>query len=703
MSEQWLRTHCARFDHGGCGLKVLVRNGKPVKVLPDTEDPFSRGHCCAKGLASLERIDHPRRLTHPLKRKGRRGEGEWVKISWDEALDTLANRFLELKNRWGPESLAFLQGAPKGVEFFMAMRLANLLGCPHVGSSQHVCHMPREQMAMVTCGFFPVADLDSPTRCVVLWGSNPFRTNEEGVLGIHLRDCLKQNPVLIVIDPVENEPARRAHLHLRIRPGSDGLLALGFLHVILEENLHDDDFVQNWTTGFHELKAALAPYTPETVARGTWVEPRKIVEAARLYATSRPALIQWGNAIEHTVNSAQCCRSLVLLMALTGNLEVPGGNVRASAPRLKRLAEFLRLDHFPDRSRKLLNREHHLIPRLLTTPNWAIFQSIAEQGASTHSSAAIGGMYVQGANPMVSGPQAHLVKKGLMNLEFLAVADQVMTPTAALADLVLPVATNFEFNDMGHYGLPHGYVVARPKLVEPRGECRSDMDILNEWGKRMGFRDHFWNRPDDILEEILAPSGITYQEFAQRGVLRGPGKYFTYREKGFSTPSGKVELASSLLRKWGYASVPFYGNGDDFEVDEAFPLLLTSAKPKHFFHSAYRHLTGLRKRHPHPCVSMHPARAQELGLQAGEAVRVVSAAGEMVQRLSLTETIDPRVVVADYGWWFPEGLEKDLFHWDRANINCLTSAERPFDPIMGTNQLRAIPCRVEKAGNAPSG
>ena len=702
MTENWLRTHCARFDHGGCGLRVLIRDGKPVKVLPDFEDPFSRGHCCAKGLASLERIDHPRRLTHPLKRKGRRGEGEWLKISWDEALDTLAAQFGDLKARYGPESLSFLQGAPKGVEFFLAMRLANLLGCPHVGSSQHVCHMPREQMAMVTCGFFPVADLDSPTRCVLLWGSHPMRTNEEGVLGIHLRDCLKQNPALIVIDPVKHDLARRAHLHLQIRPGSDGLLAMGFLHVLMEEKLYDEAFVKEWTTGFDELKQAVASCTPQEVARGTWVEPGKIVEAARLYATSKPALIQWGNAIEHTVHSAQCCRSLVLLMALTGNLEVPGGNVRASAPPLKRLAEFLRLDAFPDRSRKLLNRRHNLIPRLLTTPNWVLFHSILQEDSSGEPGTAIRGMYVQGANPMVSGPQAQRVKSALMALEFLAVADQVMTPTAALADLVLPVATNFEFNDMGHYGLPHGYVLARPKLVEPRGECRSDLDIVNEWGKRMGFQDHFWSHPDAILDEILAPSGITYQEFAQRGVLRGPRKFFTYREKGFSTPSGKVELASSLLQKWGYDWVPSCGSGNDFEVSEAFPLLLTSAKPRHFFHSAYRHLDGLRKKHPQPCVRMHPSKARELGLERGEAVRIVSAVGEMVQELSLTDQVHPSVVVADYGWWFPESSIKELFHWDRANINCLTSAREPYDPIMGTNQLRAIPCRVEKVRDVPS-
>lgn len=691
MSEKWLRTHCARFDHGGCGLKILFRDGEPVKVLPDPDDPFSRGYACPKGLASLERIQHPRRLTEPLKRLGARGKGRWETITWDEALDLLAESFGNLKSRFGPESLAFIQGAPKGIEFFMLTRLANLLGCPNVGSSQHVCHMPREQLAMVTCGFFPVADLRSPTRCVVLWGSNPLRTNEEGVLGIHLQECLKNNPRLIVIDPVKNSLADRADLHLQIKPGSDGLLALGLLHVLIEEQLYDEAFVRDWTTGFDALREAVRPYTPAAVARGTWVERDQIVEAARCYGSAKPALMQWGNAVEHTVNSAQCCRSLVLLMALTGNLEVPGGNIRVSAPPLKRLAEFLCLDQFPDRAPKLLNRQYGLIPRLLTTPNWLIFRSILDQQPYP-----IRAVYVQGANPMVSGAEAGLVKEALTQLDFLAVADQVMTPTAALADLVLPVATNFEFNDIGHYGLPHGYVLARPKLLEPRGGCRPDYRIVNDWGRRMGFREHFRDNPDAILEEILAPSGLTYQEFAEKGILEGKKRYRTYKEKGFSTPSRKVELASSLLQQWGYESVPTYR--EEFQTSEAFPLLLTSAKPREYFHTAYRHLDSLRSRHPHPCVHVHPSTAEKLNMAEGEAVRVVSDAGAMIQQVRLSEKIDPRVVVADYGWWFPESPEEELFGWERANINCLTRTGEPFDPVMGTNQLRGIPCRLEKTG-----
>ncbi len=201
MAANWVKTHCARFDHGGCGLKILVEDGRPVRVLPDLEDPFSGGYACAKGMANLERLNHPLRLTQPLRRSGPRGSGQWQPVSWDAALDLLTDQFQTIRQRLGPEALAFAQGAPKGLEFFMLLRLANLLKTPNVGGTQHVCHMPREQMAMVTCGFFPVPDLEGSPQCVLLWGSNPLATNEEGVLGGHLLECLKRGPKLIVVDP----------------------------------------------------------------------------------------------------------------------------------------------------------------------------------------------------------------------------------------------------------------------------------------------------------------------------------------------------------------------------------------------------------------------------------------------------------------------------------------------------------------------
>jgi len=693
MPQQQLTTHCARFDHGGCGFKVTVEDGVVTRLEPDRNDPFSHGYCCNKGRAAVERLQHPERLTQPLKRRGERGSGRWDEISWDEALDQIAARFQTIIERFGPEALSFAQGAPKGPEFFVMLRLANLLNCPNVAGAQHVCHMPREQMAMATCGFFPVADLDNPTGCVLVWGSNPLATNEEGVLGSHLLECLKRAQNLVVVDPFQTELAKRADHWLRIRPGSDDLMALGWLHVIIEEGLYDQDFVDNWTVGLDQLRQAVAAYHPGVVADATWVAQEQIVAAARAYARSRPALIQWGNAIEHSRNSAQTCRSLVLLMAVTGNLEQPGGNIRASAPKLKRLAEFIRLAAFPDRQQKLLNRHFGITPKLITVPSWMLIRSILDQAPYP-----VRALYTQGTNPLVTYAATDKVREALARLDFLVVAEQVMTPTAAMADLVLPVALPLEFNDIGHYGLPHGFVVARPRAVEPRGACRPDLVILSEIGKRLGFGAEFWADPDEMLAEILGPTGLSFEQFAERGVLKGPTRYATYREKGFQTPSGKVELHASVLAKQGFAPVPQAVPPEP--LTDAFPLLLTSRKPRDFFHSAYRHLNSLRQHHPQPQLLLHPRTAARFAVNEGQLVRISTMHGSVVQTAHLIEAMDPRVVYADFGWWRPQpepgetGAAGDTNAGDLANLNRLTSMDGPTDPILGTTQMRAIPCTI---------
>lgn len=693
MPEKWIKTHCARFDHGGCGLEVLVRDGKLLKIRADKDNPYSEGYCCPKGLSGIDRAVHPARLTQPLLRRGARGEGRWEPIAWERALDILSGEFQRAIAAGGPESVAFCQGAPRGLEFFILLRLANLLNSPNMAAAQHVCHMPREQMAAVTCGFFPVPDYENPTQCILLWGSDPERTNEEGILGGRFRKALHRGSKLIVVDPLRSGPARKADVWLRIRPGTDDLLAAGFLHVIIEEGLFDRPFVEQWTTGFDELRKAVLPYDPAAVAAGTGIPAERIADAARLYAGSRPAVVHWGNAVEHTVNSSQTCRSLVLLMALTGNLEAPGGNVKAQAPDLMRPSDLICLKQFPGRIEKLPNRRYGLIPRLLTVPNWILFRSILQR--SPHI---ISCLYVQATNPLISCAQADEVLEALLKLDFLAVADIFMTPTAAFADLVLPAATHLEYDDIGHYGLPHGHVFARPRAVDPPGDAWPDIRILNEWGKRMGFGTWFWDSEDRLLEAVLQPAGLTYREFAEKGMLSGPLIHYSYRDQGFATPSGKVELHSSLLEKWGYSPVPTVAA--HAKTDERFPLLLTSRKPRHFFHSAYRQIERLREKAPRPIVMIHPRTAAESGIGDGTAVRISTAAGSVTQYAELSPDIDPGVIVADFGWWFPERPE-DTFGWREANLNCMTGSEEPTDPVMGTVQLRAIPCRIEIAAAGP--
>jgi anaerobic selenocysteine-containing dehydrogenase len=495
---------------------------------------------------------------------------------------------------------------------------------------------------------------------------------------------------LIVIDPRRSHLAEIAQSHLQLRPGGDGVLALGLLRVILREGLYDREFVDRWTVGFEELKQQVEPYTPERVAELTWLLPEEIIHTAWTYATSKPALIQWGNAIEHTENGFQTCRALLCLMAVTGNLDLPGGNILPEMPPVARLADFVKASLLPDKVKRMISRHHKLAPNFMIVPPPLVIQAIRQARPYP-----VRGMYVQVSNPLLTYSQAKETYEALKELDFLAVADIFMTPTAALADVVLPAATGFEFDDLGHFGLAHGWISARPKIVDPPGEAWPDIRVLSELGRSLGHGEHFWEDYHGALEEVLAPSGLTYDRFKDQGLLRGDINYFNYQTKGFKTPTKKVELFSDQLSRWGFDPLP--ACPDPVPPSLEYPLLATSRKSPYFFHSAYRQIESLRKKHPDPVVEIHPQAARILGLQEGEWAAIVTPQGKITQKVRLTEAIDPRVVYVDYGWWFPEAGPERLFDWDRSNINILT-ANSPLSREMGTPYLRAFPCRVEKIG-----
>ncbi len=687
------RTHCARMDHGGCGLMVTVRDGRVVKIQGDPDSPVSHGYVCPKGLASLERLYHPDRLLHPLVREGRRGEGKWRRVGWAEAMGILSGTILEAARVGGAQSVLFGQGAPKGLEFFLLMRLANALGSPNVAGPQNVCHMPREISATMTCGFWPEVDYDHPPSCVVLWGSNLDQTNEEGTISSRLRRALDRGSRLIVVDPRPTRMARKADAWLRLRPGTDAALAMGMMRAMLDEGLEDARFVREWTVGFPELEERLKEYPLSKVQEITWVPAQDISAAARLFAGTRPAAIQWGNALEHTVGSHQAIRAVLSLLAISGNLEVPGGNVRPMMPPAMPLRDFVLPRQIPDRRRRMISGPWGLHPMLGTVPVQMAIRALLEEEPY-----GVRVVYLQGTNPMISYPDSQRVMEALERVGFLAVADLFMTPTAAMADLVLPVATNFEYDDIGHYGMVQGMLLARPKLVEPPGEAWSDLRILNELGKALGLGEHFWGVESEMLEAILAPSGLDYRAFCKRGVLMGERRYRSYLEGGFKTPSGKVELLSSQLQGMGLDPLPGYTDpvGGQEGSTEVYPLFMTSAKDPVFFHSGYRQLGSLRRISKDPEVEMAPETARGLGIEEGDWVRVRTPRGEIRQRARLVPGMDPRVVSAAYGWWYPERGPRDLFGWRESNINVLTSMEPPYNPVVASLNLRGVPCALEK-------
>ncbi len=692
-----VKTHCARMDHGGCGLLVQVQNGRITKVEPDPDSPLNRGTICAKGIGQIERMYNPDRLSVPLKRRGERGRGGWEPTSWDEALDLISDKIGEVKSRDGATAICFGQGTPKGLELYLMIRLANLLKVPNIVTPGSVCHMPRETASTLTCGFFPVPDYDHPPSCVMVWGSNLFQTNEEGVMVSQLRRALDKGARLIVIDPRKTGIAKRADLWVQPRPGTDLVLALGMLRPIVDEGLYDGDFVEKWTVGFDDLAEHLHHYPLERISEITWIPEGKIREAAHLYAQTKPACIQWGNALEHTSSSIQSARALLTLMAITGNLDAPGGNVQRAGPPIMKPGALVLSKQFPDKRKEILSAQFPLAATMGFVPSQLVTKAIL-----TGKPYPIRMMFIQGTNPLLSYANANETFEALKELDFLAVSEIFMTPTAQLADLVLPAATNFEFDDIGHFGLPHGFILARPKIVDPPGACWSDSRIINELEKRLGLSEFFWTDMGQCLDEILRSAGLTLEDFKEMGILKGDWDYKAYEKKGFKTPSGKVEIYCGRLKDWGCDPLPSYGDIQSssrgaLDPSEQYPFILTSAKDAHYFHSAYRNIPSLRKLSPDPVVLMHPETASQRGIREGDWVSIETERGSVQQKTAFSEELDPPVVIGSIGWWFPERKDLELSGWKEANFNILTSSEPPFDPAIGSTNLRAIPCQISKS------
>lgn len=684
--------------HTPCGILVHLVDGRPVKVEGDPDAPFNQGALCIKGLASLEYLYSPNRLKHPLKRAGERGDGKWQQISWDEALSTIANELIKARDAHGAESVAFITGSSKGYQDSFPHRLANAFGTPNFSVESHVCWVPKRNASMITCGFFPFPDFDYPPACIVNWGANPRET----LVPHHNKiiRALNKGSKLVVIDPRRIDLAERADFWVQLRPGSDLAFALGMINVIINEGLFDKAFVDNWTVGFDALKAHIQEYSPEKVEEITWVDAATIREVARFFAGNKPACIDAENAVEHNVNSFQAHRAILILRAITGNLGLPGGDVKWSRPSFvaRHSPEMLLVDKLSkDKDARRIGSDLNLMPpfAIYVLPQSLVKAILEEDPYPVHVA------YVQGCNPLLTYSNAQQTCRALDKLDFLAVADMFMTPTAELADIVLPVASHFEYDSVVNAGVWPPILQIQQKVAQV-GECWPDSRIISELAKRLGVEQYFWDSDEEFLDFILKPAGLTFDEFRKIAVLSGSKQYRSYEREGFETPSGKVELYSSRLKGWGFDPLPTYYEPpetphSDPGLAHEYPLIITSWKTAPFRHSGGRQITTLRGSHPDPIVNIHPHVAGKLGISEGDWVCIETKRGRIKQRAALTDTIDPRVVGVDYGWWFPEKGTSSLQGWAGSNINVLTNDKPPYNREMGSTNLRGFLCKVYKA------
>ena len=781
-----------------CGSIAVVEDGRFVALEPDPSHPTGQA-LCAKGRAAPELVYHRDRLLHPLKRTRPKGDADpgWQRIGWDEALDLTASALRRAAERHGPQSVTFTLSSPSttaiGDAAGFIQRLANAFGTPNARITLDMCGWGRGFATRYTYGVASVAtggsggamaDIEN-SGLLILWGYNPSFTRLNHATAVVA--ALKRGMRLIVIDPRHVGFAGKADVWLRVRPGTDGALALGLAHVMIERGWYDRDFIRQWSNGPHLVRsdtgrllterdlhpgadsrrlfawdgaaARLVPYDPatgryegdtthlaldgeyriatpqgeivchpafelyarlcrryppETVATICWIAPAQVEDAARLMWSARPVSYYAWSGHEHHANVTQTARAMSLLYALTGSFDQPGGNVIFAAPP----AAPIEGQELP--AVRSLAPTVGLAERPLGPARWGfvgtadLYRAILED-----SPYPVRAMVGFGANILLAHADGRRGREALRALDFYAHADLFMNPTAALADVVLPVASAFE-----REGLKIGFEVStaaqslihlRPPVVPPPGEARPDTDVVFDLARRLGLAAQFWDGDvDAAYRHQLAPTGVTLEQLrATPGGVRVPlrTRHAKHTEpdadgapRGFATPSRKVELYSQTFLEHGYAPLPDFTEpaiGPVARPDLAarFPLVLTSAKPSVFCQTQHRGLASLRKRAPHPEIEVHPEAARTRGILDGDWVSVETPDGAVRARAHLNADLDPHVVVGEHGWW--QGCAElgvpgyDPFGPTGANYNLLIGTGAR-DPVSGTASHRSYLCDVRR-------
>jgi len=709
MSDVKIVKAACRACHGGCSALLTVKDGKVTKIEPDPDGPLNRGRMCAKGLSGIEILYHPDRLKYPMRRAGARGEGKWERITWDEAYDEIAENLGRIIKKYGAESICVLQGTGRHM-FHHVPRFANTLGTPNwiePGFAQ--CFFPRVQVGMLCFGASPIADYygDVNPACILVWGHNHDITSAGSENFALIKDAIRKGSRLIVVDPRKTRLAQHAEHWLQVRPGTDDALALGMLNVIINEDLYDHEFVEKWCYGFEQLRERVQEYNPKRVAEITWVPEEQIIAAARMFATTKPATLEWGAALEHTPNTTQTIRAISLLMAITGNYDVPGGWLEdlgvlpAADHNNHLLSEEQGKKRLGESTYRILAGNHNPFPS-------AHIPSVID-AAITGKPYPIKSFLHFGNNGIISNADAHKTVKALKAAEFNLCMDLFMTPTAELCDIVLPAAYWMELDEI-HCAPDWGHTILVQKKVVRTYECKSDEEVFCEICERMGL-DYGAKQPSDIYDEQLRRAaekypqlkGINFEKMKEMSYIQIPYEYKKYEKRGgFRTPTGKIELYSTVFEKLGYDPLPYYEEPPESplstpELLNEYPYVLTTGGRRvHYFCSEGKQIGSFRRSHGFPHVEIHPETAAKHGIKNGDLVYIETRRGRIVQQAWVHDGIDPRVINCEYGWWFPEKKDPEHGCFD-SNCNVLTSMDPPFDPCMGTYQLRGMLCRIYKA------
>jgi len=683
MESKEVFTDCTLCYHS-CGTKVTVEDGKAVKIQGLKSHPLNKGRLCPKGAAALEHIYSPNRLKHPMKRVN----GSFTAISWDQALDEIAEKLSKLKQEFGPQTLGVFSGSI-GVENLemagLVQRFRAAFGSPNFFSVESVCYRMRIRARQLTFGRYPVEERDS--NLYILWGHNPDESDLP--LSFALNENLRKGAKLVVIDPKRIPLADKADMYLKIRPGTDGALALAVMQVIITENRYDREFIDRYTIGFQKLASYIADYTPEWAETVTWVPANQIRTLARLFASTKGASIFQGTCTQdQTANGTQNSRAFSVLQTITGNINVPGGWVITPPPRFGAM-------HFPPRTdRDPLGAEHYTLFSQMwgRKSPYGVIAMVPENIPGE-----LKAFVVVGGNPLISMPDSSIFSGAFQKLDLLVVHDLFMTDTCKAARYVLPACSHLEKWGIAYtYNVCHGipYLMLRKKCIDPLHESWSEWKFLTELAARMGFSEYFpWPSEEDFVSAELEPSGLSFAYLLNEkpeGDFYRQKEYYT-TENQFKTPSRKIEIYSEAMEQAGFNPLPSYQEPEksplsgDSVFNKRYPLILsTGNRSRYYTHSQHRSVPSLRRKKPDPFLEIGPKTAEQCHIKDGDTAIVETHRGRVKMKAHVSERVAEGVVLVPHGW----GSE--------ANANLLTDVSCT-EPVMGYPQMKSLLCSVRPA------
>jgi len=633
-----------------CSFITEVKDNRAVNLYGDPHHPITQGWLCAKVRPYLEHVYHPDRLLYPLKRVGPKGSGQWARLSWDEAIAEIAERWQQIIARYG--AAAILPYSYSGTLGLVQMSVTNGRFWNRLGASRlqrAICGNAAETAVEATLGarHSPSYEEVAHSRLILIWGHNPASTAPHFMPS--LTAAQREGCQVVVIDPRRTRTARGADWHVAPLPGSDGALALGMAHVIVAEKLHQPDWLKNHTVGGPEFQERLVDYPPSRVAAITGLKEKIILDLARRYATTTPSLIKISDGLQRNLQGGQTIRAICALPALTGQYGLRGGGLAYSTSGYLQWdkAALHHWDECPPPSRSVnMNRLGAALTGEVTDPP-------------------ILSLYVFGANPMASSPNVGLIAQGLQRPDLFTVVHELfLTDTADMADLVLPTTSQLEQTDL-HKGYGHTYLAYNQAAIAPLGECKSNWEVMGLLATAMGFHETWLHQTaDEVITEILtataahnsALSGITLDKLKSGEARPLAIKQPPFADLNFPTPSGKVELYSTALVAQGLEPLPSYLNMAETESEflgknDLPALTLLTGAAHHFVSSSLANQGSLLAREGVPFLEIHPTDATARHIANGDGVMVENERGSCQLQAIVTDTVRPGVVVSPKGRW----------------------------------------------------